>query len=126
MEFYASIPIECDETWLQRQLQIASLAQGCSAIERVLFAEGERGEIFCLWGQFEVRRETLRSGVRFSLPGCPNALAWTITREESKSTPEILIHCTINRQTQDSDFVASLREFVEAWRNGLPALLSPG
>ena len=125
MEFYASVPIECDETRLQRRLQIASLADGCSLIERVLFAEGERGEIFCLWGQFEVRRETLRSGVRFSLPGCPNALAWTITREAGEPKPEILIHCTINRPTQDPDFVASLREFVEAWRNGLPALLSP-
>ena len=126
MEFYASVPIDCDEIRLQRRLQIASLAQGCNLIERVLSAEGERGEIFCLWGQFEVRREALRGGVRFSLPGCPNALAWTITREEPEQTPEILIHCTIHRRHQDPDFVASLQEFVEAWRDGLPALLSPG
>ena len=125
MEFFASLPIDCDETQLQRRLQIASLTQGCSLIERVLSAESERGEIYCLWGQFEVRREALRGGVRFSLPGCPNALAWTITREEREQTPEIVIHCTINRQRHDPDFVASIRDFVAAWRDGLPALLSP-
>ena len=123
MEFFASVPLDCKEANLQQHLQIANLAQGCSLIERVLSAEGERGKIYCLWGQFEVHRETVRGGVRFSLPGCPNALAWTITREEPAQAPEILIHCTINRQRHDPDFVASLQAFVEAWRDGLPALL---
>ena len=125
MEFFASVPIDCAKTRLQRRLQIASLAQGCSLIQRVVSTENERGEIFCRWGQFEVRREALRRGVRFSLAGCPNALAWTITRQEPEQKPEILIHCTINQQREDPDFVASLQEFVEAWRDGLPALLSP-
>jgi hypothetical protein len=125
MEFFASLAIDCDETRLQQRLQIDRLVQGCSLIEQVLSAEGEHGEIYCIWGQFKVRREEIRGGVRFSLPKCPNALAWTITREEGTRAAEIVIHCTINRQRQDADFVASLQEFVDAWRAGLPALLSP-
>jgi hypothetical protein len=59
--------------------------------------------------------QRVRDGVRFTLPGCPNALAWTVTAE-----PEgVLVHCTINRTEHDPDFIESIETFVEDWRTGL-------
>jgi hypothetical protein len=73
------------------------------------------GEIDCLWGQFAVHREHIRDGLRFTLPDCPNALAWTTTVAPDGT----LIHCTINRSEQDSDFIASIEDFVADWPRGL-------
>jgi hypothetical protein len=75
----------------------------------------DAGEIYCLWGQFEVRREPIRDGVRFTLPGCPNALAWTVTAESES----VLVHCTIKRTEHDPDFIESIETFIEDWQAGL-------
>ncbi|MTW22217.1 diguanylate cyclase domain-containing protein [Allochromatium palmeri] len=39
----------------------------CASIDRVLHWDEARdqGEIYCLWGQFQVRRECIRDGVRW-------------------------------------------------------------
>ena len=83
----------------------------------------ERGEIYCLWGQFTVHREPIKDGIRFSLPYCPNALAWTITAAPEGGTPETIIHCTINRQEHEADFIESIEWFVGEWEKGLKAAL---
>ena len=85
----------------------------------MLSDQGERGEIYCLWGQFRVHREIICDGVRFSLPGCPNALQWTVTAVPDKGPHAVTVHCTINHATHEPDFIESLIEFVENWRSGL-------
>jgi len=50
------------------------------------------------------------------MPGCPNALAWTITREEGGS---LVIHCTIDKRDHDQDFIDSIKDFVLDWKTGL-------
>ncbi len=103
---------------IQRNIQIANLAELCTSIEKVLSVQGDKGDIFCVWGEFKVYRELIRQGVRFTLPGCPNALQWTITAmNESKC--HVRIHCTIEQPDHDADFIDSLQQFVEDWKSGL-------
>ncbi|WP_462330864.1 hypothetical protein [Thiohalocapsa halophila] len=121
MEFFATAAAEATETELQRQLTIGRLAEHCASIDAVLRAEGDDGEIWSLWGQFQVHREPIRGGVRFTLPRCPNALAWTITAGTDTPAP-VVVHCTINRTEHDPDFIESIELFVDDWRTGLERL----
>ena len=119
MEFFAVVPCRIEAAELQQRLTIGNLPRLCASIEKVLRDDPHHGEIYCLWGQFEVNRELIRGGVRFSLPGCPNALAWTVTVELPPDPAQIVFHCSINRQTHEADFIESLQAFVEDWRLGI-------
>ena len=118
MEFFVDIPRPVTTRELTAALTIERLPQFCESIDRVLSVDGERGEIYCLWGQFRVHREPIRDGVRFSLPGCPNALAWTVTTNPA-DPPALTVHCTINRRSHDPDFIESIELFVADWAAGL-------
>ena len=120
MEFFAVVDRSLDADSLQRRLTVSTLAEHCEVIDEVLRHEGERGEIYCLWGGFEVRRERINGGVRFTLPGCPNALAWTVTVDGTAA--EVVVHCTINRHDHDPDFIESIEQFVAAWAEGIGRL----
>ncbi len=121
MEFYAFADKRIDADMLQARLDIRSLPTYCASISQLLSHDGNRGEIYCTWGQFIVHREPIRGGVRFSLPNCPNALAWTITTGFPSAPDKIVVHCTINRGEHDPDFIASIEKFVDDWREGLSA-----
>jgi hypothetical protein len=120
MEFFSTACLVASADQLRERITGPRLAEHCASIDRVLSwrAEIDAGEIYCLWGQFHARREPIRDGVRFTLPGCPNALAWTVTAEPEGA----LVHCTINRTEHDPDFIESIEMFVEDWRAGLERL----
>ena len=124
MEFFSHAPCALTETQLQTAITGPLLAEYCASIDRVIDWKGESGEIYCLWGQFIVHREVIRGGLRFTLPECPNALAWTLTCGTDATSPSIQIHCTINRSTHEPEFIESLRMFVEDWRLGMARLCS--
>ncbi len=119
MEFFRELRGALDAQALQRALTVDSLPQHCAEIDRVISAAGERGEIYCLWGQFRVHRECINGGVRFSLPGCPNALAWTVTTGLPPQPEATVIHCTINRREHEPDFIESIDLFMDALVDGL-------
>ncbi|MHB8536374.1 MAG: hypothetical protein ACYDBW_13155 [Sulfuricaulis sp.] len=119
MEFFAVVDKHIDTEALQARLDIASLPSLCASIGQVLAHDGDRGEIYCVWGQFIVHREPISGGVRFTLPNCLNTLAWTITTGLPPAPEKIVIHCTINRSGQDADFISSIEQFVIDWRKGL-------
>ena len=121
MEFFATAAISATVTELQRRLTIRDLPNWCASIDKVFSDEGSRGEIYCLWGTFRVHREDIRDGVRFSLPGCPNALQWTVTTGQPPQPQHIVIHLTINRTEHDQDFIDSNRQFVDDWKSGIEA-----
>ena len=84
---------------------------------------GDHGEMNCLWGVFVVHREVIKGGIRFTLPGCPNNLAWAITTDTEPHRLRTEIHCTI-RQIEadaDSDFTESIEDFMDDWKLGLGA-----
>ena len=115
MEFYAVARIEMSPMAIQRAVHVSNLAELCGSIDKVLSHNADRGEIYCIWGKFKVHRELIRQGVRFSLPGCPNALQWTITATNDESA-SVRIHCSIDRPRHDPDFVESIQQFVDDWK----------
>ncbi len=121
MEFFATARIGTDASALKSQVTLESLPVFCASIDTVLEQAGDSGRIYCVWGEFAVNRETIRDGVRFTLPGCPNALAWTITASLSPEPDAVVIHCTINRRQHDPDFIETIEAFVDDWRQGLEA-----
>lgn len=118
MEFFATARCELTADQLKVRVTGPQLAAFCASIDKVLWWEQEKGEVYCLWGQFRVHREPIRGGLRFTLPDCPNALAWTLTAATDRAA-EIDIHCTINRSEHDPDFIDSIQTFVDDWRSGL-------
>jgi hypothetical protein len=121
MEFFATITIPASPADLQRRLTISELPRWCASIEKVLSDAKSSGEIYCVWGKFHTNREDMRNGVRFSLPGCANALQWTVTTGHQPNPQHTVIHATINRTEQDQDFIDSIQKFVEDWKAGLEA-----
>ena len=121
MEFFATTLIPASAADLQRRLTISKLPNWCASIEQVLGDEKSSGEIYCVWGTFNVHREDVQGGVRFSLPGCPNAFQWTVTTGQEPEPLHTVIHATINRTEHDPDFIASIRQFVADWKTGLEA-----
>ena len=107
---------------LKQALSISTLPDYCNSIETIISEENNEGEIYCLWGQFNIKRETIKYGVRFSLLNCPHALAWTITYNQVAQ--EIIIHCTIDKKEEDEDFVDSIHQFVSDWQIGLGEYLT--
>jgi len=121
MEFFAIADKQIDADALLARIDIGSLSTYCVSISQLLSHDGDHGEIYCTWGQFIVHREPIRGGVRFTLPKCPNAFAWTITTGFPPAPEKIVIHCTINRAEHDADFIASIQTFVQDWQRGLEA-----
>lgn len=124
MEFFHQVRLAgLDVAELKRLLTLENLPVLCASIQTVNKTGDDEGDIYCVWGAFDVRRQEIRYGVRFSLLNCPHALAWTITWHEKEQC--IVIHCTIDEKEQDELFVDSIHEFVAAWSAGLSGRLKP-
>lgn len=121
MEFFAAANMPFTANELQRYIRIETLPLWCESIQTVLSHQGERGRIYCSWGEFAVHQEIVRDGVRFTLPGCLSAIQWTVTADGDKQSRQIVVHCTINRKQHDPDFVEALQQFVADWKSGLEA-----
>ena len=118
MEFFGEIEaIKLDANYLKEELTISTLPKYCSSIDTVIIEKNNQGEIYCLWGQFNIKRDTIKYGVRFSLLNCPHALSWTITHNQK--TQGIIVHCTIDKKEEDKDFIESINQFVSDWEIGL-------
>ena len=118
MEFFAYAKVRMSTSDIQRYININNLPEWCASIDKVLSVQDERGDIYCVWGEFRVHRELIHDGVRFTLPNCKNAVQWTLSPNPENSA-ETMIHCTINRPSQDPDFIESLEIFVNDWRAGI-------
>jgi len=124
MEFFQEVRMTgVDIGELKRLLTMKNLPMLCSSVQTVSCSNTREGDMYCVWGAFDVVRDEIRYGVRFSLLNCPHALAWTITYHEADS--RIVIHCTISETEQDEIFVDSIHEFVTAWSEGLSRRLKP-
>ncbi len=122
MEFFREVHSPgLDLDYLKSLLSIDSLTGLCAAIDSVAAHNENEAEIYCLWGLFNIRRDVIKYGVRFSLLNCPHALAWTITFNEASQ--KIIIHCTIDKTEEDPDFIESIHNFLADWSNGMARAL---
>ncbi len=120
MEFFEIADVLTSEEELRARVLIDTLPDFCEEIEAVA-EEEELGRVvyFRHWGRFHLRQETVMGGVRFSVPDCPNALAWTVTTGYPPQPEKIVIHATINRTEHHPDFLAATRTLLAALRSGL-------
>jgi len=118
MEFFSHAHACMRDNDLQRYVRIDKLPEWCALIDRVLSSKGDKGEIHCLWGERRVHREMIRKGVRFTFPTCPDAMQWTLTEDHARKG-WVVVHCTTNRSEHDADYVASVEQFLAAWKEGL-------
>ena len=122
MEFFQKVPCKTlDLSHLKALLTIKNMPLLCRSIDKIISEQGIEAEIYCLWGTFNLRRDEIRHGIRFSLLNCPHALAWTITLKETSQ--QIVIHCTIDDTEQEEDFIDSINEFVNHWSQGITQAL---
>ena len=119
MEFFAYADAHMSATDLQRYIRIQSLSEWCVSFEKVVFHSAERGVITLPWGEYSVHQEVIRDGIHFSLPGCGNAMQWTITAEPKVKGGLVTVHCTVNKSELESAYQAQLQKFVEDWKIGL-------
>jgi hypothetical protein len=120
MEFFEIADVATSAEELRSKVGMDSLPFFCEEIEAVDAAE-ELGRVvyFRHWGRFHLRQETVLGGIRFSVPDCPNALAWTLTTGFPPEPGKIVLHATINRNEHDPDFLAATRALLAALKEGL-------
>ena len=122
MEFFQRIPANAlKNNKLKKLLTLKNLPVLCASISAVISEKGNEADIYCIWGAFNVQRDEIKHGVRFSLLNCPHALSWTITFD--KGNQNIIIHCTIDKNEQEQDFIDSIDEFVADWSQGITEAL---
>lgn len=113
MEFFRWVEVKTNENSIQEKLTISNI----DSLTDDLFVIGEKtkfqAEIGGLWGEFTLRRTEIKGGVRFALLECPNALVWTITAGLKPNPNVIVVHLTINRETQTEDFISEINEFLD-------------
>lgn len=118
MEFFRVINIEINEAEIQEKIQNLILSEIHSDII-VLEGNDDLVKIGCLWGEFTLRRDKIKGGIRFSMLECPNALAWTITTGYPPAREKVVIHLTINREKKQKEFVDEINEFLDGWETGM-------
>jgi len=101
---------------LKNLLTLARLPELCASIDTSDPKTANDGELYCLWGTFDVRRDELARGVRFALLNCPHALAWTIT---CLPDGKAVVHCTLDKNFDDPDFLDSIDQFADDWAEGV-------
>lgn len=123
MEFFQHIAAEdVDIDELKGLLTIARLPELCASIDTAREENRSVGDIYCLWGAFDIGREEIRYGVRFSLLSCPHALAWSITYHAEIN--KVVIHCTIDETQPEVEFVESIELFMNDWSIGISGIYS--
>lgn len=123
MEFFVQIDKSVSAERLQQEIQVKDIPRYCSFVSEIRPDEHNEQEMISFWGVHTVRRELIRGGIRFTLPGCPNVLSWTITTDLPPNLDEVVLHCVINRMEHDPDFIESIEGFVDDWKTGLETAL---
>ncbi len=120
MEFFEFAEVVTRPEEIRTKVSIDSLPVFCEEIEAVDEAE-ELGRVvyFRQWGRFHIRQETVMGGVRFSVPDCPNALAWTVTTGYPPEPDKVVLHATINRTEHHPEFIAATKVLLAALKIGL-------
>ncbi|TXG37278.1 hypothetical protein [Seonamhaeicola maritimus] len=113
MEFYRIVNLKSSEQDLQHELTLSNLEEFCTEIFNLNTPTETDVQIGGIWGEFTLRRNEIKGGIRFALVECPNALCWTITTGYPPNPDSIIIHLTINRKEKDEVFIEEINEFLD-------------
>jgi hypothetical protein len=120
MEFFEFADVAATPEGIRQTLTLEALPELCEEIESVDEVE-ELGRVvyFLQWGRYHIRRDVVMGGVRFWVPDCPNALAWTVTTGYPPYPDRIVLHATINRTAHDQEFIDATTSLLAALKAGL-------
>lgn len=118
MEFFIIADINTSSERIQDTILLERAEQFCASIV-ILEQRKDSASIGTGWGEFKLSRQVINGGLRFALVDCPNALAWTITTGYPPREDKTVIHLTINRTEKSDEFVQSVMEFGQEWKDGL-------
>ena len=120
MEFFEFTDVVTSQEEIRAKVSVDTLPDYCEEVEAVDGLE-ELGRViyFRQWGRFHIRQETVMGGVRFSVPDCPNALAWTVTTGYPPCLEKIVLHATINRTEHSPEFIGATKALLAAFKTGL-------
>ena len=118
MEFFRIVNIQTSENEIQKRINIETISEINPEII-LLGGNNKKFQIGCIWGEFIIRRDDIKGGIRFSMLDCPNALAWTITSGYPPEREKIILHLTINRIQKPVEFIEEINEFLDSWVEGL-------
>lgn len=120
MEFFEFAEISTTKEAIRDVLSIDALPKLCEEIESVDITETlGRVIFFYQWGRYHIRRDEVMGGLRFWVPDCPNALAWTVTTGYPPHPNKIVLHATINRTTHSDEFIHATKSLIATLKKGL-------
>ncbi|MBU0910349.1 MAG: hypothetical protein KKA54_10495 [Proteobacteria bacterium] len=120
MEFFEFADVATSQETIRNKISLDNLPFFCEEIEAVEEADAlGRVIYFRHWGRFHIRRETVMGGARFSVPDCPNALAWTVTTGYPPHPEKIVLHATFNRTDHDPEFIAATKALLVGLKIGI-------
>ena len=120
MEFFEFADVATTVDGIRAILTVDDLPDFCEEIESVDAKEPLGRVIFFLeWGRYHIRRDEVMGGVRFWVPDCPNALAWTVTTGYPPYPDKIVLHATFNRTEHHQEFIDATKALLKALKNGL-------
>ncbi|MDA3786733.1 MAG: hypothetical protein PF568_07625 [Deltaproteobacteria bacterium] len=125
MEFFEFADVVTSQEEIRAKVSVETLPDYCEEVEAVDAVE-ELGRViyFRQWGRFHIRQETVMGGVLFSVPDCPNALAWTVTTGYPPCLEKIVLHATINRTEHSPEFIGATKALLAAFKTGLEGSFS--
>jgi hypothetical protein len=130
MEFYAIANVNMAPEAIREKITLAALPDYCESFALVDCLDKDSCEVESIWGRFQVTRQEITGGLRFTMPTCPNCFAWTITSGLPPTPDKVVIHSTFNRREHEQWFIESMEEFVVQWKAGLERAagsnISPG
>lgn len=120
MEFFEFSNVITTADGIRKILTVDRLPEFCVEIESIDESEGSGRVIyFRQWGRYHIRCDEVMGGVRFWIPDCPNALAWTITTGYPPYPNQIVLHATFNRPTHSEEFIHATKALLMACKKGL-------
>jgi len=123
MEFFKIVDVQTNEEAIRKNLTLTNLEKMSTQLISLGDPDDRKSAIGSLWGEFTLSRDEIRGGLRFALIECPNALAWTVTTGFPPAPENIVLHLTINRNTQKEELIEEINEFLEDLKQSLLKIL---